>query len=46
MDFTTPKGLISEERLKQFKAIVGAEFVLADEESLHHYGHDKTEHIL
>jgi glycolate oxidase len=46
MDFTTPKGLISEERLKQFKAIVGAEFVLADEESLQHYGHDETEQLL
>jgi glycolate oxidase len=46
MDFTTPKGLISEERLKQFKAIVGAEFVLADEESLQYYGHDETEQLL
>lgn len=46
MDFTTPKGLISEERLKQFKAIVGADFVLANEESLQHYGHDETEQLL
>ncbi len=46
MDFTTPKGLISEERLRQFKAIVGADFVLADEESLQHYGHDETEQLL
>lgn len=46
MDFTTPKGLISEERLKQFKAIVGEDFVLADEESLQHYGHDETEQLL
>jgi len=46
MDFSTPKGLISEKRWDEFKSIVGAEYVLADEESLQHYGHDETEQLL
>ncbi len=46
MDFTTPKGLINIERLQQFKSIIGADYVLADEESLQHYGHDETEQLL
>jgi len=42
----TAKGTISEVHLQQFKNIVGDAFVLYDEESLNHYGHDETERLL
>jgi glycolate oxidase len=32
--------------ISQLKAIVGAEHVYVDQESLHHYGHDETEDFL
>ncbi len=46
MDATAVKGLITTEQLAQFKAIVGEQYVLADEETLTHYGHDETEKLL
>lgn len=32
--------------IDQFRQIAGADYVLLDEESLQHYGHDETEHLL
>lgn len=32
--------------LDQFKSIAGDQYVLADDESLRHYGHDETENLL
>lgn len=46
MQVKETKGLISVKRLEEFKQIVGTDFVLADEESLHHYGHDETEKLI
>jgi len=46
MQVKETKGLISVKRLEEFKEIVGTDFVLADEESLHHYGHDETEKLI
>ncbi len=37
---------ISTEHLVQLKGIVGEQYVVYDEESLNHYGHDETEHLL
>jgi glycolate oxidase len=46
MEAVAAKGLITPELLQQFKDILGEKYVLADEENLHHYGHDETEHLL
>jgi glycolate oxidase len=40
------KGILTKEITDQFRQIVGAEFVLADEESMTRYGRDETEHLL
>lgn len=40
------KGLITTDHLAAFKQIAGDAYVLADEETLQHYGHDETEHLL
>src|SRR5688500_11610435 len=40
------KGILTKEITDQFRHIVGAEFVLADEESMARYGRDETEHLL
>ncbi|MBL7759655.1 MAG: FAD-binding protein [Sediminibacterium sp.] len=45
MSGATERGVISIAHLEKFKEIVGAQFVLADEENLQHYGHDETEHL-
>ncbi|RTL59450.1 MAG: FAD-binding protein [Sphingobacteriales bacterium] len=37
------KQKLTAKHIEQFRQIVGNEYVLADEESLHHYGHDETE---
>ena len=37
---------LTVEHIERFKNIVGAEFVLLDEESLNQYGHDETENLL
>lgn len=40
------KGILTKEITDQFRHIVGAEFLLVDEESLARYGRDETEHLL
>lgn len=40
------KGHITTEHVAAFQKIVGKEYVMADEETLRHYGHDETEHLL
>ncbi|RYY31224.1 MAG: FAD-binding protein [Chitinophagaceae bacterium] len=42
---TRSEGLTSE-HLTLFRDIVGADYVLVDEESMQHYGHDETEHLV
>lgn len=37
---------INAEQLEQFKKIVGEHFVFTDDETMHSYGHDETEHLL
>src|SRR5215467_715628 len=34
------------ELIQQFKSIIGEQYVLTDEESLHNYGHDQTEQLV
>jgi glycolate oxidase len=46
MQASTAQGKISKQHLGEFKKIVGEKYVLADEESLHNYGHDETENLL
>ncbi|MBS1628331.1 MAG: FAD-binding protein [Bacteroidetes bacterium] len=41
----TPQ-ILSLKDIEAFKTIVGEEYVLIDEEALHNYGHDETEHLL
>lgn len=43
MDTTT--STLTAEHISQFKKIVGDSYVLADEETLKHYGHDETENL-
>lgn len=45
MSLTLEQGVITEEHLRQLKHIVGETYVFADEESLHNYSHDETEHL-
>jgi len=37
------KRMISIENFEKLKSIVGSDYILADEESILHYGHDETE---
>ncbi|MBI1780451.1 MAG: FAD-binding protein [Sphingobacteriales bacterium] len=37
------KQKLTAKHIEQFRQIVGNEYVLVDEETLHHYGHDETE---
>ena len=37
---------ITSAHIAQLKAIVGEQYVLTDDEALHDYGHDQTEHLL
>lgn len=46
MNDALPLGIVTDEFIAKFKAIVGDAFVLADEETREHYGHDETEHLL
>ncbi len=39
-------GMINAHQLDQFKKIVGEQFVFTDNETMQHYGHDETEHLL
>ena len=40
------KGIVTPHHLQRFKEIAGETFVLADAETLQHYGHDETEQLL
>ena len=42
---TTAGATLTSEHIIRFKKIVGDAFVLYDEESLRHYGHDETENL-
>ena len=46
MEAAATKGLITTEIFEALKTIVGQQYILADEESLNHYGHDETEKLL
>ena len=46
MEAIATKGLITTEIFEALKTIVGEQYILADEESLNHYGHDETEKLL
>ena len=39
-------ALLTSQHIQEFKKIAGDAFVLTDEESLNHYGHDETENLL
>lgn len=43
MGTTTEKGLLSEQHINRFKAIIGDAYVLYDEDTRNNYGHDETE---
>ena len=45
MSLTLEQGIVTGEHLQQLKIIVGETYVFADEESLHNYSHDETEHL-
>ncbi len=45
MSLTLEQGIVTGEHLQQLKTIVGETYVFADEESLHNYSHDETEHL-
>ncbi|SJZ44804.1 FAD-binding oxidoreductase [Sediminibacterium ginsengisoli] len=45
MQATAPKGLVTAEHLEFFKATIGEQYVLVDQESLTDYGHDETERL-
>ena len=46
MERSAVKGLLSAEIIRQFAAIVGADFIRVDEETMKEYGHDETENLL
>lgn len=46
MEAVALQGKLTAALIEQFRQIVGAGFVLLDEESLNNYGHDETEHLL
>ncbi len=39
-------GELTTELITLFKEIVGEQYVLVDDESMQHYGHDETEHLV
>ncbi|WP_152266641.1 FAD-binding oxidoreductase [Agriterribacter humi] len=45
MGISTEKGLITQQHINLFTSIVGNDYVLLDEESRIHYGHDETEEL-
>ena len=45
MNTVSEQCILTGELLQQIKEIVGGAYVFADEESLHHYSHDETEHL-
>jgi len=42
---TVTASVLTAKHIEAFKKIVGEQFVLVDEESLHHYSHDETEDL-
>ncbi|HEX8334457.1 MAG TPA: FAD-binding protein, partial [Segetibacter sp.] len=46
MEAIINKSLITAANIEQFERIVGEGNVMVDEENLHNYGHDETEHLL
>jgi glycolate oxidase len=46
MEAIINKSLITAANIEQFENIVGKGYIMVDEESLHNYGHDETEHLL
>lgn len=46
MNAALPLAVVTDEFIANFKTIVGDAYVLADEETREHYGHDETEHLL
>ncbi len=46
MEAAGVKGLVTVAHLVTFKQLLGEQYVLADEESLQHYGHDETEELV
>jgi glycolate oxidase len=45
MIHTAAKTVLQTHHIEQFKKIIGEKFVLTDEESFQHYGHDETEDL-
>ncbi len=45
MNMVSEQGVITEDQVQQLKDLLGEQYVFADEESLHHYSHDETEHL-
>src|SRR5436190_21469136 len=45
MRAVTSKENLTSQHIDSFRAIIGSEFVLVDEESLRDYGHDETEEL-
>lgn len=43
---TLTEATISDVLIEKFAGIVGEKYIAADKESLEHYGHDETEHLL
>jgi glycolate oxidase len=46
MELSTSNKKLPTELIRQFKEIVGEEFIRMDEETLKDYGHDETENLL
>lgn len=46
MNISVEKTFVTQELLAYFREIIGTDFVFADEENLHNYGHDETEKLL
>ena len=45
MNTVLTPGILTEELVMQLKEMVGSNYVFEDEENLHHYSHDETEHL-
>jgi glycolate oxidase len=45
MEMVAPKGLLTTERMEQFRKIVGDKNVLTDREAMSNYSQDQTEHL-
>ena len=46
MALSIVNGKLTAELIRQFTAIVGADFIRVDEETMKEYGHDETENLL